>query len=389
MDFLQHLCRPSPNLEEFSRIVASCFASCSFTQGGITRQFQDAVKEISGASEAIFTSNGTVSLSIALLALGVKPGDIVATTPYSFVASSNAIQCVGAIPVFIDHRDINLDAETIKEFLEQHTVLRGTRLCLNRRLLNVYHHHNLSDDSTVKAILCIDQFGIPCDYDGICAVANKYNLSVVRDAACALGSTYKGKSAINPGEYPRSISSVSFHPRKVITTGEGGMILCNSHNLSNKCKSLVNHGFCDGEYNYVASNARNSDISAALGLAHLQDLSDIVSKRQRILDFVRDSLPRSCQLPLLQGDTLWNVQSLPIICGTASQATKAIQMLAEDNIRSRIAIRPINTLVSYSGFTEYSLNLVRELAGRIILVPCHELMSETHTEQLVQALKAI
>ena len=232
------------------------------TQGPMVKAFQKSVGDLCGARYAQATSNCTTALFVTLAALGVGPGDEVITTPYSFPATANVIVHLGAKPVFvdIDLETFNIDPRKIEAAVSAATV----------------------------GIMPVHQVGLPADLDLIKEVADRNGLWVMEDAACALGSKYKDRP-IGGGS---TAACFSFHPRKLITTGEGGMVVSNDRELMDKISSLVSHGATVDEvarhksaqhintrYTLFGYNFRMSDIQAAVGLAQMDTLAWQIGQR--------------------------------------------------------------------------------------------------------------
>jgi len=390
MQNLRRFCYPRPNLDLFKKHIDEIYQSGIYTQGAICSGFEEEIKSISGDEDVCLTANGTISLSIALLALGIKPGDIVLTTSYSFCATASSIYTIGAVPVFVDHSDVNIRDTDIVRFIEHGCYQTTDGLRVKENILVNYYHRNLRTDSVIRGIIVVDQFGIPLEIEGIEELAEKYSLSLVRDAACALGSIKNGKSCISSGTYSKSLSSVSFHPRKIITTGEGGA-LSGRKELIDICRSLTNHG--EGDiFVGPSGNARMGEINAALGLAALDKLDEIVKKRNRILDIILDQLPHSTCCPatqILSQDDLWNVQSLPIVMRDRERACEIVEGLKKSGISVKTSIVPINKLKSYEKYTCIDTPLSSSLAERCILVPCHEEMDDSEIEALAKTLSIL
>ncbi|MDH4182698.1 MAG: DegT/DnrJ/EryC1/StrS family aminotransferase [Nitrospinota bacterium] len=235
-------------------------------QGPNVKRFEDLFAEFVGAKHAIATTSCTTSLHLSLLALGVGPGDEVIVPSFTFVATANAVEYTGATPVMcdVDTATFNIDIARLKD-------LAGRRM----------KHGKL------KAIIPVHLFGLGADMDSINALAGGLGLKVIEDAACAFGSRGPGWSAGAAG----AMGCFSFHPRKAITTGEGGMITTNNDELAEKARILRDHGASKSdfsrhtekggsllpEYNLLGFNYRMTDIQGALGVSQM-------NKAQVILD---------------------------------------------------------------------------------------------------------
>jgi dTDP-4-amino-4,6-dideoxygalactose transaminase len=255
-----------PSIEEDDlQAVRDVVASGWLVQGPRVAAFEQAVADYVGTEHAVAVSNGTAALHLALLALDTRPGDLVVVTAYSFIATANVIELCGAQPVFVDIRPdtFNMDPDCLEEVLER---LMGSAETARR----------------VKAILPVHTFGQLADMPAIMERADRYGLPVIEDAACALGATLHGRQAGTWGV----MGCFSFHPRKAITTGEGGMVVTDDDELARVLRTLRNHGqdpkaettdFIVPGFNY-----RLTEFQAALGLTQMGKLDAIVVARRRL-----------------------------------------------------------------------------------------------------------
>lgn len=236
--------------------VAEVLGTGNLTQGPVTHKFEELVKDRIGADHAFATSSATTGLHMALKALGVGVGDEVVLPAFSFPATANVVVQLGAVPVFadIDPVTFNLLPEACAEAVTPRT----------------------------KAIMPVHAFGLCADMDAINAVAEPAGIPVLEDAACALGATYRGGSAGALGD----VGVFSFHPRKVITTGEGGMITTSDPELAGRMAILRTHGSVRGEryLSFVDAgfNYRLSDVLSAIGVVQMGRLDGILEDRRRL-----------------------------------------------------------------------------------------------------------
>jgi perosamine synthetase len=242
-------------------------------QGPFVKEFEAKVAAFTGAGYARATSSCTTALHLSLIACGVKPGDEVVLPSFTFVASANAIRYVGAKPVFAD---IQLSTFSIDE------------ACVDRAL-----------SERTSAVLPVHLFGLCADMDPLLALAKRRGLAVVEDAACAIGGFYKGAHAGTLGQ----AGCLSFHPRKSITTGEGGMVLTSSSEVARKIEIMRDHGadatdlqrHAEGvsllpEYNVLGFNYRMTDFQGAIGVAQMGKLEAILSRRSELAGRYTDGL---------------------------------------------------------------------------------------------------
>jgi perosamine synthetase len=251
--------------EEEERAVAQVIRSGWVVQGPRVMEFERCVAEHTGAKYAVATSNCTTALHLALLALGIGPGDEVLVPSYSFIATANSVLHAGATPVFvdIDARTYNIDPNLIERAITPRT----------------------------RAIMPVHQIGLAADLDAVHAVANRHGLLVVEDAATIIGGTYKGKKI---GAHSPAVC-FSFHPRKAITTGEGGMVTTNDPELAQKVEMLRSHGanvsdyarhgagkVVIEEYPVLGYNFRMTDMQGAIGVEQMKKLDWILQRRVEI-----------------------------------------------------------------------------------------------------------
>ena len=259
--------------EEEERAAQAAIRSGWVTQGPKVAQFERAVADYCGTAEAVAVSSCTTALHLALLVLEVGPGDEVICPSMSFIATANSIRYTGATPVFadVDPRTYNLDPDAVEALITRRT----------------------------KAILVVHQIGLPADIDRFLALAEKYGVKIVEDAACAIGSRYKGKPIGGHTE----MACFSFHPRKVITTGEGGMITTNNVDYAKRLRLLRQHGMSVPDtvrhgakrviieqYVCLGYNYRMTDIQAAIGIEQMKKLDWIVRRRRELASRYTEAL---------------------------------------------------------------------------------------------------
>ena len=242
------------------------------TQGPRVLEFEEKFAKYVGSKHAVAVSNCTTALHLAMLVAGIKEGDEVICPSMSYIATANSIKYVGAIPVFAEvGEDYNIDAK---------------------------HAESLITNKT-KAILIVHQIGFPADIDAFKALCTKHNLVLIEDAACAAGSSYKGKKIGSHSD----LVCFSFHPRKVISTGDGGMITTNNPEYDHRLRLLRQHGMSVNDrvrhnsskvifedHLEVGYNYRMTDIQAAVGIKQLEKLDWIVEERRKIAMYYLDKL---------------------------------------------------------------------------------------------------
>ncbi|MBE5926085.1 MAG: UDP-4-amino-4,6-dideoxy-N-acetyl-beta-L-altrosamine transaminase [Lachnospiraceae bacterium] len=252
--------------EEDIQAVVETLRSDYLTTGPKINEFEKTVADYTGAKYAVAVSNGTAALHIACMAAGIKQGDEVITSPITFVASANCALYCNATPVFadIDMKTYNISPESIEKSITDKT----------------------------KAIIAVHFSGQPCEMDKIKEIADKYKLTVIEDAAHALGADYKGKKVGSISD----MTTFSFHPVKHITTAEGGMVTTNDRELYEKLLQYRTHGITrdtskmdknDGPWYYeqvdLGYNYRITDVQCALGISQMKKLDNFVSRRQQLV----------------------------------------------------------------------------------------------------------
>jgi dTDP-4-amino-4,6-dideoxygalactose transaminase len=258
------IARPSFGEEE-QRLVSEVLRSGWVTQGPRVEEFERRFAATVGAGDAVAVTSATTGLFLSLHALGIGAGDEVIVPSLSFIASANAIVHCGATPVFVDvdPRTYNLEPDAVRAALTART----------------------------RAVMVVHQLGMPADLARIEAIARAAGVQIVEDAACAVGSTYRGLPIGGSGH----LAVFSFHPRKVLVTGEGGMITSNDPRLAERLRRLRHQGMSISdvarhqadhviieEYGEIGYNFRLSDLHAAVGLAQLPKLAGFVRRRREI-----------------------------------------------------------------------------------------------------------
>lgn len=220
--------------------------------GNRVRELEAQFSKYVGCRYGIATSSGTTALCTALKSLGIKNGDLVLTTPFSFISTANSILYCNAKPVFadIDEKTFNIDPEQIEKVVEE--------------------------NDKIKALLIVHLYGLACDMKKIMKIVRDYQLKLIEDCAQAHGAEYKGKRVGSFG----NVSCFSFYPTKNITTGEGGMILTDDEEIYERCKGFINHGMRERYFHEsLGYNYRLTDLQAAMGICQLKNLEKFNGER--------------------------------------------------------------------------------------------------------------
>lgn len=246
-----------PSIEEEDiAAMAAVVRSGNLVQGEKVAALEEAVRQVTGSAHAVAASNGTATLHLSLAALGIGPGDEVIVPAFSFIATANAVVHAGARPVFVDicRSTFNIDPALVEAAITPRT----------------------------RAIMVVHEFGLMADMEPLLALAGRHRLPLIEDAACALGATQGGLPAGRGGV----AGSFSLHPRKTITSGEGGVLVTEDPELAEQYRILRNHGISqrDGRMEFVAPgyNYRMTDFQAALALSQLRRLPDMLAVRRQL-----------------------------------------------------------------------------------------------------------
>ncbi len=248
------LAKPLLGIEE-QMLVNEVLSSGKLAQGEYVERFERDFAVFLGSKHCVAASSGTSALHAALLSLGIKPGDKVITTPFSFIATANAILYVQAVPVFcdIDLQDYNISPQELLDTIKKHP--------------------------DAKAIIAVHLYGYPARMTEIIKIADKYNLAVIEDCAQAHGASINGKKVGTFGHF----GIFSFYPTKNMTCGEGGMLTTWDKELADKARSLINHGqTAKYRHDMLGYNYRMTNIHAAIGIEQLRKLTGFNERRKAI-----------------------------------------------------------------------------------------------------------
>ena len=317
--------------EEEKKATAEVLESGWLMQGPRVAEFERMVCEYTGAEFACASTSCTTALHLSLVASGIGPGDEVVVPSFTFIASANAVEYTGAKPVFvdIDLRTFNIDVDKLEAYL--------------KRARKIGAH--------VKGIMPVHLFGLCADMDALMQLAKQYNLHVIEDAACALGSFYKQKHAGTFGD----AGCFSFHPRKPITTGEGGMVATNDPEIAAKVQSLRDQGEAVSDferhekggaalpaYNVRGYNYRMTDIQGAIGVEQMKKFPWIVGKRIERAQIYDEQLKEInwLQTPLAPSGYVHSYQSyVTLIRNTKSQELTVEKVQELNRFRNEIMAR--------------------------------------------------
>jgi perosamine synthetase len=365
-----------PSIEDDDlRAVCDVLATGYLVQGDAVAAFEQAVAACTGRRHAVAVSSCTAALHLSLLAAGVRPGHLVVVTAYSWVATANVIELCGAQPVFVDiePHTFNLDPAPLADTLERLAADADTA-------------------ARVKAILPVHTFGQVADMPAIMELAERHGVPVIEDAACALGATRDGRQAGTWG----LAGCFSFHPRKAITTGEGGMVVTDDDALARRLRALRNHGL-DTEADpreFIAPgfNYRMTDFQGALGRTQMAKLDRVIVARRRLAARYDELLADTpVQAPAVAPDSQPVYQSYVVLLpkGAARRRDQIIAALGKQDIQTTIGTIHIPMAAYYRktyGYRQGDFPVTDDVFARSLTLPLHERLTPSEQEQVVRTL---
>ncbi len=322
----------------------------------MVERFEQAVAALLGRRHGVAVSSGTSALQLALKTLQVGPGDDVLCPALSWPSPAHAIRVAGAKVRFVDvdQGEWNSTAEALRE----------------------------ARSGSTKAAIVIDQFGNPVRAQAIQEALG--SLPIIEDAACALGSRF----ASGPCGSLGVVSCLSFHPRKVLTTGEGGMCLTDDDDIADKLRTLRNHGQLGGEFVVAAGNARMTEIAAALGLAQLQRLDEILGRRRELAALYAKALDGALDIQSTPEGAESNYQTFGAILPQGFARKTVCEKLHQKGVEAGLLSFAIHKLGSFAG-SDASLPIAEHVATRGIALPLYPQMRNTQVEEVVHALLGV
>ncbi|MBI3334509.1 DegT/DnrJ/EryC1/StrS family aminotransferase [Candidatus Pacearchaeota archaeon] len=347
--------------EEEKRAVLKVLESGRLFQGKVVKEFEEAFARFCKVQHAILVSSGTSALIAALYACGLKEGDEVITTPFTFIATANAIMYFKAKPVFVDiGEDFNIDPSKIEEKITKRT----------------------------RAILPVDLYGLQYDYDAIKRIADKHKLFLIEDACQAVGAEYQGRKAGTLGD----LAAFSLQESKNIMSGEGGIITTNNPEYAGKIRDFINIGQRT-KYDYVGYglNFRITEMQAAIALEQLKRIEVLTKKRiENAHYFLKElaGLPNVI-LPSEKGTKhVFHQFTLRI---TNGKRDLILQKLGEKGIAARVYYpQPLHLTTLYKGYSaEGSLPVAEQLAKEVISIPVHPQLTREEREYIVKSLREL
>lgn len=357
------------------------------TQGPKVAAFEREFAKYHNVKHAIATTSCTTALHLALLAVGIKEGDAVIVPSFTWVATANAVEYCGAIPVFcdIDPLTYNIDPSSARTIIEK-TIKKGL---------------------PVKAIIPVHLFGLYADMDAILELAKAYHLKVVEDAACAAGASYHGKTAGALGD----VGCFSFHPRKVLVTGEGGMCTTNDDELAAKINCLRNHGasipeeqrhhsnapYWLPEFNVLGYNYRMTDLQGALGLVQIKRIEAFISERENWAKFYDQELGKLGWIKTPARPDECTISWQAYVCTVDEKKSpltrnQLMEYLQGNGISTRPGTQAVHMLGYYRekyGLQDEDFLHAKDVYEHSIAIPLHNCMQEEDYHYIASILRGI
>jgi dTDP-4-amino-4,6-dideoxygalactose transaminase len=344
-----------PPIEDYQQQLERVWKNQWLTnRGELLLELEEKVKKYLSVSNVIIMTNGTIPIQIALKILG-REGEII-TTPFSYVATTSSIVWEHCQPVFVD---IHPEYLTIDETKIEAAITPKT-----------------------TAILATHVFGNPCHVEAIEAIAKKHNLKVIYDAAHCFGVRHNGKSVFDYGD----VSTCSFHATKLFHTGEGGALFCNDADLNHKMYFSHNFGH-NGPlaFHGLGINGKTSELQAAMGLAVLPYLDDIIHSRKEAVNFYNSNLDfEKLQTIKIRENTTWNYSYYPILLESETKLLEVQQALNEVDIYPRRYFYPsLNTIDFTKG---QAMPISEDVASRVMCLPLYAGLTVPELEQIVYTI---
>jgi perosamine synthetase len=347
------------------------------TQGPRVQEFEEKFAQYVGSKYAVALSNCTTALHLAMIVAGIGENDEVICPSMSYVATANSIRYVGAKVVFAEVNPVtyNIDIDDVRKKITAKT----------------------------KAILIVHQIGMPADIDAFKALCTEKKLVLIEDAACAIGSAYKGKKIGSHSD----LVCFSFHPRKVITTGDGGMITTSNEAYRDRIRLLRQHAMSVNDrvrhesstiifedHIELGYNYRMTDIQAAVGIKQLEKLDFIVAERRKIAEQYHNAFMyiESIRLPLEEEGYFSNYQSYSIYLKPSCKISRndLMQALLDKGISSRRGIVTTHRETAYRTYaSEVSLPVSEDASDRSIIIPLYYPMSADDLEKVITTFKTL
>lgn len=381
----------SPDLTDAERqAVMAVLQTPNLSMGPQIDAFEAAFQSYTGLKHAISVNSGTSGLHLCVRAAGIGPGDLVLTTPFSFVASTNVLLFEQAVPIFVDVDPRSGNMDPVMTAQAARDLMQGGSAA--KRWLPPA---GANPTGQLKGILGVDVFGQPADWDSLQATASQFGLGLIEDSCEALGAEYKGRKAGTLAD----TAVFAFYPNKQITTGEGGLIVTDDDKAASMMCALRNQGRAPGDtwlqHTHLGYNYRLDELSAALGVAQMKRLEELLVKREKVAEWYRTRLEKipGVEPPAVEKTTTrvsWFVYVIRVSPGIDREALA--QRLAARGIPVRPYFLPIHLqpyMVERFGYQPGDFPVTEDLGSRGLALPFSGVMTEEQVELVCQTLKEV
>jgi len=332
------------------------------TDGPVTKLFEQKFARYVNAKNAVATTSGTTALELTLRVLKIKNGDEIVVPSFTHPATANCILSVGAKPIFvdIDLKTLNIDSKLLSKVISKKT----------------------------KAIIAVSQFGNPLDYKPLLRLKKKHSLHLVEDAACSTGSKVNNSIIGSQAD----LSCFSFHPRKIITTGEGGMLVTNNAILYHEAQKIKNFGLIRKNNKLIqekwGTNFKLTDIQSSIGIIQLKKIEKIIKNRIKKAKIYHDLFGSFKEIikPSTQEKTRHTYQTYCILIKRKNQRDKLIQYLKKFNIESQIGTYALHLQPAFSKFFEKDLPNSRFAYENGLAIPLHSKLHQNEQHYIVNKI---
>ena len=384
----------SPDITDLEReAVAKVMQTPRLSMGPEVAAFEDAVARYVGVEHAIAVSSGTAGLHLAVRALGITDGDWVITTPFSFVASTNVLLYERAVPIFVDADPVtgNINTDLMAEAAAD--LIAG-----GKKASRWLPRKGAEPSGRLRALLPVDVFGQPADYDSIQEISAEHNLGVIEDSCEALGAQYKGRQTGTLGD----IGVFAFYPNKQITTAEGAMVVTDRVDAADLIRALRNQGRAPGDlwldHTHLGYNYRLDEMSAALGRVQMSRLDELLEKRERVAAWYLARLAEMAGVEILQISSStsrmsWFVYVVRLDDGIDRKIVA--EQLDAQGVPTRPYFTPIHLqryMTDLFGYKPGDYPVTEDLSRRSLALPFSGTLSEAQVERvcdcLLQALES-
>jgi len=367
--------------------VMSVLNTPNLSMGPQINEFEQEFARYIGVKEAIGVNSGTAGLHLCVRAADIHPGDLVITTPFSFVASTNVILYEKAIPVFVDVNPQTGNMDTAQAARAVRDLAEG-----GKAAQNWLPRRGAESAGKLNAILAIDVFGQPADYDQLRPLAGNHHLKLIEDCCESLGAEYRSQRVGTLGDY----GVFAFYPNKQITTGEGGMIVTDNKEAAQFMRALRNQGRAPGDtwlqHTHLGYNYRLDEMSAALGLAQFRRIEELLNKRQQVVDWYAARLKNiaGVEVPVVVPNTTrvsWFVYVIRLAAGLDRDAIA--NRLEERRIPVRPYFLPIHLqpyMVEKFAYQAGDFPVTEDLGRRGLALPFSGMMSEEQVDLVCRTL---